>query len=117
MGVAIFFVLAAAVAGVLIYPLLPRRAPAPEAPTLTDGDIEQLVQNLRQARGREGLYCPTCGAEYRAADRYCGRCGGGLPQEQADATGPICPSCGVGVREGDLFCARCGHGLVSEEAA
>lgn len=117
MGVAIFFVLAAAVVGVLVFPLLPGRQPSPEAPALTDGDIEQLVENLRRARGREGLYCPTCGAEYRAADRYCGRCGGALPQEQADSTGHTCPSCGVGVREGDLFCARCGHSLAVEEAA
>lgn len=115
MGIAIFFVLAAAVCAILIYPLLPGRAPAPESPALTDSDIEQLVRRLRLARSGDGLYCPACGAAHQAADRYCGRCGNTLPQTQSAAVASICPACGAGLREGDLFCARCGHQIVVGE--
>ncbi len=113
MGVAIFFVLAAAVSAILIYPLLPGRAPAQENPTLTDGEIEQMVRDLRSARSSDGLHCPNCGTSYQAADRYCGRCGNTLPQSQATTTGSACPSCGAGLREGDLFCPKCGHELAA----
>jgi len=116
MGIAIFFVLAAAVCAILIYPLLPGRVPVQESPALTDGEIEQLARNLRLARSSEGLHCPTCGTAYQAADRYCGRCGNTLPQTQAASTGPVCPSCGAGLRERDLFCAKCGHQLAVREA-
>jgi predicted amidophosphoribosyltransferase len=115
MGIAIFFVMAAAVSVILIYPLLPGRAPAQESPALTDGEIDQLVRNLRLARGGDGLYCPTCGTAYQAADRYCGRCGNSLPQAQTVSTGSACPSCGAGLREGDLFCAKCGHQVAVRE--
>lgn len=116
MGVAIFFLLAVAVSAILIYPLLPGRAPAQESVALTDGDIEQLVHNLRSARSSGGLYCPNCGTAYRAADRYCGRCGESLPQSQTAPAGAACPSCGVDLREGDLFCAKCGHQVAVGEA-
>lgn len=117
MGLAIFFILAAAVSAILVYPLLPGRAPAPESPALTDGDIDQLVRDLRLARSSDGLHCPNCGIAYQAADRYCGRCGNSLPQTQTKPAATACPSCGAGLREGDLFCAKCGHQVAAREVA
>lgn len=117
MGLAIFFVLAVAVSAILIYPLLPGRAPTQQDTGLSDGDIEQLVRNLRLARSRDGLYCPTCGTGYQTSDRYCGRCGSSLPQAQPASMGLACPSCGAGLREGDLFCAKCGHKVAVREVA
>lgn len=117
MGLAIFFILAVAVSAILVYPLLPGRVPAQQDPGLTDGDIEQLVHNLRSARSRDGLYCPTCAAAYQVSDRYCGRCGSILPQAQPTSVGSTCPSCGAGLRESDLFCAKCGHKVAVKEVA
>jgi predicted amidophosphoribosyltransferase len=114
-GIAIFFVLALAVSALLIYPLLPGRAPDHESSALTDGEIDQLVRNLRLARSGDGLYCPTCGTAYRVADRYCGRCGSTLPQAQTIIKDSACPSCGADLREGDLFCAKCGHQIAVRE--
>lgn len=116
MGVAIFFVLTVAVSAILIYPLLPGRAPAPEDPALADGEIDQLVRNLRLARGRDGLTCPTCGTANQPDDRYCGRCGNSLAPVQPAPAGPVCPSCGSVLRDGDLFCAKCGHEIAAREA-
>ena len=117
MGVAVFFVLAAAVAAALIYPLLPGRTPAQESPALTDGEIEQLVRKLRSARSGDSLYCPTCGTAYQVADRYCGRCGRELPQMRTASVDSECPACGATLREGDLFCAKCGHKTAVGEVA
>jgi predicted amidophosphoribosyltransferase len=117
MGLAVVFLLTVIVAGVLIYPLLPGRAPVQPEPVLTDGEIERAVRNLRRARSRRGLFCPACGMGYKAGDRFCVRCGGELPQAAAASAGPVCPSCGSPVQESDRFCAKCGHSMVVEEAA
>jgi predicted amidophosphoribosyltransferase len=117
MGLAIFFVLAVVVSAILVYPLLPGRAPAQQDLGLTDGDIEQLVRNLRLARSSDGLHCPTCATAYQAADQYCGRCGSMLPQARPAGEGPACPSCGAGLRENDQFCAKCGHKVAIKEVA
>jgi predicted amidophosphoribosyltransferase len=129
MGIAIFFVLAVIVAAAIAYPLLPGRTTSLPAPTVTDGEIERAVRNLRRARSRDELSCPTCGQTFQPGDRFCVRCGGTLSQPQADPVGaermgaegtrpnPACPSCGSTIREGDLFCAKCGHGIVAEEVA
>jgi hypothetical protein len=116
-GLAVFFVLAVAVSAILIYPLLPGRAPAQEDPALTDGEIQRLVHDLRLGRSSDGLHCTSCGMAYQAADRYCGRCGKSLPQTQTMAARSACPSCGAGLREGDLFCAKCGHQIADGEVA
>lgn len=117
MGLAVVLVLTVIVAGVLIYPLLPGRAPAHSEPDLTDGEIERAVRDLRRARSRSGLFCPACGLGYKAGDRFCVRCGGELPQAVGASAGPVCPSCGAQVQESDRFCAKCGHSMVVEEAA
>jgi predicted amidophosphoribosyltransferase len=124
MGVAIFFVLAVIVAAAIVYPLLPGRSTSLPKPTLTDGEIERAVRNLRRARGRDGLFCSICGQAFQPGDRFCVRCGGTLPQPQTDPVGArskqpsaACPSCGATIREGDEFCAKCGHSVVAEEAA
>jgi hypothetical protein len=114
-GVAIFFLLALIAAGIIAYPLLPGRLVAQPEPAVTDGDIERAVRDLRQAPSTGGPSCPTCARAYQAGDRFCVRCGSGLPQPAS--AGPVCPSCGVVVHEGDLFCAKCGHRMASEEAA
>ena len=116
MGLVVVFLLTVIVAGVLIYPLLPGKAPVQPEPVLTDGEIERAVRNLRQARSRRGLHCPTCGQGYMAGDRFCVRCGGELPQAAGASTGSVCPSCGAPMREDDRFCAKCGHSMVAEEA-
>jgi predicted amidophosphoribosyltransferase len=116
MGLAVVFLLTVIVAGVLIYPLLPGKAPVESEPVLTDGEIERAVRNLRRARSRRGLFCPTCGKGYTAGDRFCVRCGGELPQATAASAGPVCPSCGAPIHEDDRFCAKCGHSMVVEEA-
>ena len=118
MSIVIFFVLALITAVAVAYPLLPGRTPARTVPTVTDKDIERAVRNLRQARGRDGLFCPVCGKGYQAGDRFCVRCGGDLPQARAAAAGgQSCPACGAPVRKGDQFCAKCGHGVTGGEAA
>jgi uncharacterized OB-fold protein len=122
MGVVLFFVLAAAVAAALVYPLLPGRGPAVESPAAlgpawSDGQIEGAVRRIRQARQEDGLACPDCGHAYRPGDRFCVRCGAELPlPEGAVAGGRVCPSCGAVVRGDELFCSRCGHRLAVEEA-
>jgi predicted amidophosphoribosyltransferase len=116
-GIAIFFVLAVIVAGVIAYPLLPGRAPAEPVPAVTDGDIERAVRSLRRKRSRDGLFCPTCSAPYRAGDLFCVRCGSTLAKAPETAGEPACPSCGASLREGDRFCAKCGHSLAAGEVA
>lgn len=117
MGLAIVFVLALLAAALIAYPLLPGRTPAPEAPAVTDADIEQAVRGLRQSRGRRGLFCPACGQGYQAGDGFCVRCGSALPDAEAVEQKLACPSCGAAIRKGDRFCAKCGHVLSAEEGA
>lgn len=118
MGVAVFFLLALLAAGVIVYPLLPGRAPA--EPVITDGEIEAAVRKLRRARAGGERACPACGEAYQPGDRFCVRCGGALPPgdqiEPAPLPAePVCPSCGARLQEGDRFCARCGRPLDGEE--
>ncbi|MEJ2208470.1 MAG: zinc ribbon domain-containing protein [Anaerolineae bacterium] len=122
MGIFLFFVLAVAVAAVLVYPLLPGRGPAVESqaaagPTWSDRQIESAVQRIRQARQQGALACPDCGLGYQPGDRFCVRCGAELPLPEGTAAGGrVCPSCGAVVRPDELFCARCGHRLAVQEA-
>ena len=115
MGVVVFFLLALIVAGLILYPLLPGRTPAPEVAALTYGDIEQAVRDLRRTRRRSGLTCASCGKGYQAGDRFCVRCGTALPQ--AASSGLVCPSCSTTLKEGDRFCAKCGYKVDSVEVA
>ena len=132
MGIFIFFVLAAVAVGIIAYPLLPgRRIPAQPAPVLTDAEIEREVRNLRRTRSergtrsvrstrsRGGLSCPSCGKAYQQGDLFCVRCGGGLPEveAQSEPDGLVCPSCGISLHAGDQFCAKCGHRVATEEVA
>ena len=117
MTVAIFFLVAVIAALIIAYPLLPGRAPAPSVPTLTDGDIDRAVRNLRRARGQDGTYCRTCGSAYREGDLFCVGCGSALPEAKAVSGGLVCPACGESVHKGDKFCAKCGHSMASGEAA
>jgi predicted nucleic acid-binding Zn ribbon protein len=110
-------VLAVIAAAAIVYPLLPGRTASLWAPTVAEEDIERAVRDLRRARSRDGLFCPTCGQAYQPGDRFCVQCGGTLSQPQAATEGPACPSCGAPIGEGDQFCAKCGHGIVAEEAA
>jgi rRNA maturation endonuclease Nob1 len=114
-GIAIFFLLALIVAGFILYPLLPGRAPAPEVLAVTDGAIEQAVRDMRRSRSRPGLNCPACGKGYQVGDHFCVRCGSALPQ--AASPGLVCPSCSTTLEEGDRFCAKCGHQVDSAEVA
>ena len=117
MSIVILMLLLLLAGAAIVYPLLPGKAPSLQAPAVTDGEIELAVRDLRRARSQEGLHCPACGQAYQAGDRFCVRCGGGLPQSEARPSGPSCPSCGAAVREGDEFCAKCGHGIGTGEAA
>lgn len=115
MGIAVFFLLALALAAAIVYPLLPGRGPAETAPAVSDADIERAVRKLRRERKGGGLHCPTCGEAYAAGDRFCVHCGGALPQPQVTAGGQTCPECGATLRDGDVFCSKCGHRLTGEE--
>lgn len=117
MSIALFFLLALIAAGFIAYPLLPGRTPKEQVSTLTDGDIDRAVADLRRARTRGGLSCPACGNAYQAGDRFCVRCGLALAKPQDAISGTVCPSCGAAVQKGDQFCAKCGHRAVSGEAA
>jgi predicted amidophosphoribosyltransferase len=117
MGIVVFVLLALIATAIVVYPLLPGRAPAPSAPAVTERDIEQAVRILRQTRRQGGLFCPACGKGYQAGDRFCVRCGGELPQAQAAADELLCPSCGAAMRPGDRFCAKCGHHMGTGEVA
>jgi RNA polymerase subunit RPABC4/transcription elongation factor Spt4 len=128
MSVLIFLLLAAASAGIIIYPMLPGRAPAQpaqHAPALTEGEIERAVRDLRRARSRsaEGsshdmLACPDCGAAYHQGDLFCVRCGRSLPTVDVKAAPDelLCSSCGNTLHAGDQFCAKCGQPVVTKEA-
>lgn len=124
MSVVVFLLLAAISAGIIIYPILPGRAPAQPAPALTVGEIEQAVRDLRRARGRSdagsrgGLLCPSCGAAYQKGDLFCVRCGSSLPKVDVpvEPEGLVCSSCGNALRADDQFCAKCGQPVVAEEA-
>ena len=125
MGIVVFFVLAAIAVGIIAYPLLPGRTPTQPAPVLTDAEIERSVRNLRRSRSerstgsRGGLPCPSCGKAYQEGDLFCVRCGGGLPEveAQSEPDGLVCPSCGISLHAGDQFCAKCGHRVATEEVA
>lgn len=118
MSILVFFVLAVIAAGIIAYPMLPGRMPAPAASVLTDGEIEWAVRDLRRSRSGGGLACPSCGRPAQAGDLFCVRCGGSLPQSDAgsEPDGSVCSACGAGLHEGDQFCAKCGHPVVAEEA-
>jgi predicted amidophosphoribosyltransferase len=129
MSIALFFLLAIAVAGVIVYPLLPGQRSAQLAPAVTDAEIEQAVGRLRRAQREGGLSCPTCGAPYQAGDRFCIRCGSTLAQAQSgsqeagegsahtESVTSVCPSCGAALREGDQFCGKCGRAIGAREVA
>jgi predicted amidophosphoribosyltransferase len=117
MAIAVFLVVAVAVAAVLVYPLLSRRAPAQPAPALTDDEIERAVRNLRRSRAGTGLACPACGAAYQEGDRFCVRCGESLPKAAPVSGNRVCPSCGAAVAAGDRFCAKCGYNVGGGEVA
>jgi DNA-directed RNA polymerase subunit RPC12/RpoP len=119
MGIVIFIVLAAIAAGVIAYPLLPGRTSVQPAPAVTDREIERAVHNLRRTRSHGGLACPSCGKAYQSGDLFCVRCGGGLPEvnAQVESDDLVCPSCGTSLHEGDRFCAKCGHRVATEEVA
>jgi predicted amidophosphoribosyltransferase len=117
MSIALFFLLALIATGFIVYPLLPGRTPKEPASSLTDGDIDRAVADLRRSRSGGGLSCPSCGKAYQAGDRFCVRCGQALAKSQDTVSGTVCPSCGATVQKGDQFCAKCGHRAVSGEAA
>lgn len=122
MAIVAFLLLTLACAAVIVYPLLPGRAPQPAPVSVTDSDIDRAVGQIRQSRAASGRTCAACGRAYQPGDRFCIGCGADLPQpaadaDGADATGPACPECSAALREGDQFCAKCGHSLVAGEAA
>lgn len=51
--------------------------------------------------------CPYCGAPVSAGMRFCGNCGGEMPQPSPQAAGS-CPSCGNPLTPGTRFCGECG---------
>jgi predicted amidophosphoribosyltransferase len=124
MSVVIFLLLAAISAGIIVYPLLPGRAPVQPVPALSTGEIEQAVRDLRRARRRRGaaspggLACTTCGAAYQKGDLFCVHCGSSLPKADmtAEPEGLVCSSCGNTLHAGDQFCPKCGQPVVAEEA-
>jgi uncharacterized OB-fold protein len=114
-SIAIFLLLAAAVAVALIYPLIPSRRYAQAVPQVTDREIDAAVRKVRRARAGNGPRCAACGHVYKPGDRFCVRCGEALPQ--VGPSGPVCPECGEPVQEGDSFCPKCGHRRPVGEAA
>ncbi len=120
MSIAIFLVLFVFAASVIVYPLLPgagaRQSVSPVASAIEDGDIERALEQVRQARKRVGLVCPTCGAEHRPGDLFCVRCGGELPETSASVDRQVCTACGAVLDDDDLFCPKCGHAVRSEVA-
>ena len=120
MGIAVFFLLALVVAGIVAYPLLENltgRGKPAEPVAATDTDIDRAVANLRKARSQAGPSCPACGRAYQPGDRFCVRCGHDLPGEKVASPGPTCPSCGADIHAEDQFCAKCGHRTGVGEAA
>ena len=129
MGIVVFFVLAAISVVIIAYPLLPGRRPTAPAPAMTDAEIDRAVRDLRRSRSEggipsargtrsgSGLSCPSCGRAYQRGDLFCVRCGGSLPETEAEPEELVCPSCGVSLHEGDQFCAKCGHRVATEEVA
>ena len=120
MSIVLFFLLALVVAGIIVYPLLAKQTGngKPQAsPAVTNEDIDRAVDNLRRARSQNGHSCPACGRAYQPGDRFCVRCGHGLPEEKVVSKGPVCPSCGANIHQEDQFCAKCGHDVRAGEAA
>ena len=69
------------------------------------------------ASGEPTVPCPSCGAQVRAAARFCPSCGGEMspapapaPEKPAEQKA-ICPYCGAQVRSTAKFCPSCGSAL------
>ena len=66
-------------------------------------------------------YCPVCGTQVDAVDRFCKKCGRDLRvtlpslpssyKEEVEMNSSFCPSCGKPVDFGQSFCNRCGFEL------
>jgi class 3 adenylate cyclase len=52
------------------------------------------------------MKCPSCGAETKAGNRFCIKCGAPLA--------PTCAACGALNQPSAKFCGQCGMGLVRE---
>ncbi len=66
------------------------------------------------------VYCPSCGAELRLGDKFCGHCGKKIDWSESDqpaaetASGEIpCPTCGTINKSGVERCRSCGTDLRS----
>lgn len=55
------------------------------------------------------MRCPSCGAETKAGNRFCGKCGAPLAL--------TCAACGALNEPGASFCGQCGMGLAREVRA
>ncbi|MDD4859521.1 MAG: zinc ribbon domain-containing protein [Dehalococcoidales bacterium] len=50
------------------------------------------------------MFCPNCGSEVQAGNKFCSRCG-------APVASPNCPGCGSPVKSDAAFCPNCGFNL------
>ena len=120
MSIIIIFLITLGASAAILYPLFPGRAPAREAPSVSDSDIEQAVRRLLRARSTSGHLCPVCGQPYRPGDQFCTSCGQPVAAPKgSESQGPVlpvaCPSCGAQLGQADRFCARCGHRVAPTE--
>jgi hypothetical protein len=54
----------------------------------------------RRAAVKKAMHCSECGTPFKAADKFCAKCGAPLPI--------ICQNCGTELSPDDRFCAKCG---------
>jgi adenylate cyclase len=57
----------------------------------------------------EGMTCPQCQHDNRAAAKFCENCGAGLPR--------LCAGCGTALRPAAKFCDECGQAVTAAPAS
>lgn len=67
----------------------------------TPSEMLPTPPNEAQVTATMGLYCPKCGTQARAGDKFCRKDGARLDM-------PHCTQCSAKLDSGDQFCANCG---------
>jgi hypothetical protein len=83
-------------------PNTPGEEATPEAPTVSDEEVEAAVEAYRRTRSA----CPDCGVRSESNAAYCSNCGRHLRDR--------CAKCGAPVSAADArFCINCGSPLTT----
>lgn len=70
--------------------------------------LQELGRVLEDRNGDLYLFCPQCGTQAQADDRFCRQCGTTLEAERE------CQQCGTPFSPGDRFCGNCGDPVATD---